>query len=152
MLRSFRREPIVKEKRKSTLENPEKNKTNSSHTVARLLAVETPQYEKHPLVSRRLSALDSDTTFNFKASIAKRYEAEKSVENVKLVEANPSDFCQDVSKVATIDICEDVSSSGEKETELLRSSFDRLTQEMAALHGAAGSNTPWREMHDTFFG
>ena len=35
---------------------------------------------------------------------------------------------------------------------LQRSSFDRLTAEMAALHGAAGSNTPWREMHDTFFG
>ena len=35
---------------------------------------------------------------------------------------------------------------------LQRTSFDRLTAEMAALHGAAGSNTPWREMHDTFFG
>ena len=152
LLRSFRREPAVKEKLDSVLANSEKEKANSSHTVARLLAVETPQYEKHPLVSRRLSALDNDTTFNFKASIAKRYEAERSVENVKLVEANPSDLCQGISKVTTIDICEDVSSSGEKETELLRSSFDRLTQEMAALHGAAGSNTPWREMHDTFFG
>jgi len=152
LLRSYRREPLAKEKSESTLENAGKKKTNSSHTVARLLAVETPQYEKHPLVSRRLSALDNDTTFNFKASIAKRYEAERSVENVKLVEAHPSDLRQDVSKVTTIDICEDVSSSGEKETELLRSSFDRLTQEMAALHGAAGSNTPWREMHDTFFG
>ena len=128
------------------MENPGQKKSNSSHTVARLLAVDnTPQYEKHPLVARRLSTVDNDTTFNYKASIAKRYEAERSVENVKpLVEA-------DVDKVSTIDICEDVSSSGEKETELLRSSFDRLTQEMAALHGAAGSNTPWREMHDTFF-
>ena len=152
LLRSYRKEPLAKEKSESTLENPGKKKANSSHTVARLLAVETPQYEKHPLVNRRLSVLDNDTTFNFKASIAKRYEAEKSVENVKLVEAHSSDLHQDVSKVTTLDICEDVSSSGEKETELLRSSFDRLTQEMAALHGAAGSNTPWREMHDTFFG
>ena len=146
LLRSYRREPLAKEKSEPTLENAGKKKSNSSHTVARLLAVETPQYEKHPLVSRRLSAFDNDTTFNFKASIAKRYEAERSVE------AHPSDLQQDVSKVTTIDICEDVSSSGEKETELLRSSFDRLTQEMAALHGAAGSSTPWREMHDTFFG
>merc|ERR1711971_1310732 len=147
LLRSFRREPpAVKEKSESRWENPGQKKSNSSHTVARLLAVDTPQYEKHPLVVRRLSAVDNDTTFNYKASIAKRYEAERSVENVKpLVEA-------DVDKVSTIDICEDVSSSGEKETELLRTSFDRLTQEMAALHGAAGSNTPWREMHDTFFG
>merc|ERR1711971_71798 len=147
LLRSFRREPpAVKEKSESRWENPGQKKSNSSHTVARLLAVDTPQYEKHPLVVRRLSAVDNDTTFNYKASIAKRYEAERSVENVKpLVEA-------DVYKVSTIDICEDVSSSGEKETELLRTSFDRLTQEMAALHGAAGSNTPWREMHDTFFG
>ena len=163
LLRSFRREPPAKEKSESRLENPRKEKSesrlenpgtkksNSSHTVANLLAVDTPQCEKHPLVSRRLSsAVDNDTTFNFKASIAKRYEAEKSVE--KLVEADPPDLCRDVDKVTTIDICEDVSSSGEKETELLRSSFDRLTQEMAALHGAAGSNTPWREMHDTFFG
>merc|ERR1711971_309747 len=148
LLRSFRREPpAVKEKSESRWENPGQKKSNSSHTVARLLAVDTPQYERHPLVVRRLSAVDNDTTFNYKASIAKRYEAERSVEDVK-----SSDLCRDADKMATIDICEDVSSSGEKETELLRSSFDRLTQEMAALHGAAGSNTPWREMHDTFFG
>ena len=152
LLRSFRREPPVKEKSDSRLETPGTKKSNSSHTVAKLLAVDTPQCEKHPFISRRLSAVDNDTTFNFKASIAKRYEAERSVENVKPVEDESQDLCRDVDKVTTIDICEDVSSSGEKETELLRSSFDRLTQEMAALHGAAGSNTPWREMHDTFFG
>ena len=87
-------------------------------------------------------------SFNFKANIAKRYEAERNGENEVPDPQTPQEG------VSIVELCSD--DHKEEENALLRSSFDssfdRLTHEMAALHGAAGSNTPWREMHDTFFG
>jgi hypothetical protein len=92
------------------------------------------------------AATASDTTFNFKASIAKRYEAEQSCEERDSIP-------KQLSSGFPLDLYTEVAGPPPEDKDcLLRSSFDRLTSEMARLHGAAGSSTPWREMHDTFFG
>ena len=146
------------------------------HIVEKLTEVETRK-PKH--IVEKLAENDGQTndrrdsngancdahSFNFKANIAKRYEAEAEAErNGENEVTDPKtppegvsivELCGDDHKDEVIELCKD-DHKKEEENALLRSSFDssfdQLTAEMAALHGAAGANTPWREMHDTFFG
>jgi hypothetical protein len=126
--------PVSKKKADSRVERP-------SRHVAELLGTDDTIATLEDSV-----ATASDTTFNFKASIAKRYEAEQSCEE-------RDSISKQLSTRDPLDLYTEVAGPPPEDKDcLLRSSFDRLTSEMGRLHGAAGSSTPWREMHDTFFG